>query len=79
MTGATYEVRIAGAVPLEVLRELGDIAMTAQELRTVMLCRLPDQAALHGFLARLRSLGLELVEVRSVGSPSSASYVVGQP
>jgi len=29
----------------------------------------PDQAALHGILTRLHSLGLELLEVRRVPAP----------
>ena len=66
MTGETYEVRVSGAIPSDVLGELGDVTLSEQELRTVLVCTLPDQAALHGFLARLRALGLELVEVRSV-------------
>jgi hypothetical protein len=66
MTGETYEVRVSGEVPTDVLGELGDVTMSVQELRTVLVCTLPDQAALHGFLARLRALGLDLVEVRSV-------------
>ena len=66
MTDATYEVRVAGAVPFEVLQELADVTSTEQELRTVLVCTLPDQAALHGLLARLRTFGLDLVEVRAV-------------
>ncbi len=68
MAGATYEVRVTGAVPFAVLREIGGVTSTEQELRTVLVCTLPDQAALHGLLARLRTFGLDLVEVRAVPS-----------
>jgi hypothetical protein len=38
----------------------------AHEVRTVVTGRFPDQAALHGFLHRLRAYGLEVVEIRRV-------------
>ena len=59
-----YEIRIAGLVPREELADLPDVLLTEQELRTVLTGSFADQAALHGFLHRLRSLGLELLEVR---------------
>jgi hypothetical protein len=61
-----YEVRIAGSVPAAVLLELGDVEAAEQELRTVLSGRFTDQAALYGFLHRLRALGLDVVEVRRV-------------
>lgn len=66
-----FEIRVAGLVPAETLRQLGDTPMTAQELRTVLTGRFVDQAELYGFLARLRSLGLDIIEVRRVpfGAP----------
>lgn len=65
MTGTTYEIRIAGAVPAGLLADLGGTLVAVQELRTVMTGELADQAELHGLLRRIRSLGLELVEVRA--------------
>lgn len=61
-----YEVRVAGSVPPPVLSELQDIEVAAQELRTVLSGRFQDQAALYGFLHRLRALGLDIVEVRRI-------------
>lgn len=63
-----YEVRITGVVPDVALVELDDIEMARQEMRTVLSGRFTDQAALYGFLNRLRSLGLEVVEVRQVAA-----------
>jgi hypothetical protein len=62
----TYEVRIAGPVAADLVAELGDVTITGQETRTMMLGSFADQAALHGFLQRLRAYGLELVEIRRV-------------
>jgi len=66
MVQTTYEIRVVGAVPADLLPELGDVSVTQLEPRTVLTGTFGDQAALHGFLQRLRALGLDLVEVRSV-------------
>jgi hypothetical protein len=63
-----YEVRVTGAVPELALVDLDDVEVARQEMRTVLSGRFPDQAALYGFLHRLRSLGLEVVEVRQVAA-----------
>ena len=63
-----YEVRVAGTVPEEDLRDLGALALVQGEVNTV-LYGIADQAALYGLLARMRSLGLDVVEVRRVGAP----------
>ncbi|TCM46858.1 hypothetical protein [Kribbella sp. VKM Ac-2568] len=69
MALTTYEIRIVGPVSAGLLAQLGDVTAVELELRTVLTGRFIDQAALHGFLQRLRALGLDLVEVRSVASP----------
>ena len=70
-TDRMYEVRITGVVPDVALRELDDIEVARQEMRTVLSGHFTDQAALYGFLHRLRSLGLEVVEVRQVATEGS--------
>lgn len=70
MSDRTYEVRVTGLVPTqELLSELGDVEIAEHELRTVLSGRFADQAALYGFLHRLRAFGLEVVEVRRIASP----------
>jgi len=64
-----FEVRIEGAVPDEVLGDLTDIQVVARELRTSLRARIRDQSELHGFLAQLRTYGLEVVEVRRIVTP----------
>lgn len=63
----SYEIRVAGLVPTaELLHEMGDVEIVEHEFRTVVSGAFSDQAALLGFLQRLRSFGLEVVEVRRV-------------
>ena len=68
MLAPTYEVRVAGLIPPDALAGLSDVQVAEQELRTVLTGSFEDQAALHGFLLRLRALGLELIEVRTLPS-----------
>jgi hypothetical protein len=69
MADRTYEVRINGLVPTkELLEELRDVEIAEHEFRTVLSGRFIDQAELYAFLNRLRSFGLEVVEVRRVPS-----------
>jgi hypothetical protein len=73
MADRTYEIRLTGLVPTEeLLDEVGEVEVVEHEFRTVLSGRFADQAALHGFLHRLRAYGLEVVEVRRVP-------VVGEP
>ena len=62
----TYEVRLEGDVPSSVLDQLPDVSLATRELRTVLTGDFEDQAALYGFLHRLRDFGLSVVEVRRV-------------
>jgi hypothetical protein len=62
--GTTYEVRVEGVVPVEDLLEFGRVELTWVQDSTVLYGEIRDQAALYGLLARLRALGLEVVEVR---------------
>lgn len=78
---STYEVRVTGLVPTQrLLDELGDVEIAEHEIRTVLSGRFPDQAALYGFLHRLRAFGLEVVEVRRLDTPvdSAAEHARGE-
>lgn len=58
-----YEIRVKGAVGRALAGEFHPLEACTQ---TVLRGALPDQAALHGVLHRIRDLGLELVDVRQV-------------
>jgi hypothetical protein len=64
-----FEVKITGLVPNNVLQQLADVEISSQELRTSLRGHFRDQAELHGFLARLRAFGLDVVEVRRLTIP----------
>ena len=68
MPTQTWEVRVRGAIPQAVLAELCVIEMTQEPAQTVLTTLPLDQAGLHGVLERLRNLGLDLVEIRTLPS-----------
>jgi hypothetical protein len=63
----SYEIRIRGRLGEGLLAAFEGFEARVEPPETV-LCGTPaDQAALHGVLEQIQSLGLELVEVRRVG------------
>ena len=82
MPPRTFEIRLSGLVPTDyLLAQVGNVDVAEQEMSTVLSGRFMDQAELHGFLGRLQSLGLEVVEVRRVpaeaGQPGPRSATEG--
>jgi hypothetical protein len=59
-----YEIRISGRVRDSLLEDFGGLERSVEKVETVLHGPVVDQAALHGLLQRIESLGLELVEVR---------------
>jgi hypothetical protein len=64
VTPAGFEIRVRGVLGDRLLTTFPDLAAVPDEGDTVLTGRLPDQSALHGVLAQIEALGLELVEVR---------------
>lgn len=60
-----YEIRIAGPLDEATMATFGAADAAVRGEVTVITGDF-DQAALHGLLERIRSLGLELVDVRRV-------------
>ena len=60
-----YEIRVAGTVPEEDLQDMGAVRFAPDQVNTV-LYGVSDETALYGLLARLRALGIDVVEVRRV-------------
>jgi hypothetical protein len=60
----TYEIRVRGRVSSAALERLEGLKGGPGAVETVLHGPVRDQAELHGLLARIKALGLELVEVR---------------
>ena len=63
----SYEIRVRGRVTDALLPLFDGCSARVEPAGTVLRADLPDQAALHGVLDRIGSLGLELIEVRRNG------------
>jgi hypothetical protein len=63
-----YEIRIRGALSDSLVCAFPDFHAELCGHETVLVGGLPDQAALHGVLAQIEALGLELLEVRRRGA-----------
>jgi hypothetical protein len=68
-----YELRVRGPVPAELLEEIGAEDFGEEPPLTILRTEPTDQPGLHGVLQRLRSLGLDLMEVRTTGPEPSDS------
>jgi hypothetical protein len=63
-----YEIRVRGVLNETLLEAFPGLHATAQLGETVLVGALADQAALHGLLAQVEALGLELLEVRRLSA-----------
>jgi hypothetical protein len=59
-----YEIRVSGQLGDMLLGAFPDLRAQTDGSETVLTGTLPDQAALHGVLAQIEALGLELLELR---------------
>lgn len=67
MTRTVYQLRIKGHLPAIWAEEFGDMALQCEpDGSTALTGELPDQAALHGLLLRIRDLGLTLISINPV-------------
>ena len=72
MAPTAYEIRVSGALTDDAVAEFGDVHVVTTDVTTVLSGEVVDQAALLGLLARLRALGLNVVEVRRMLRPPDA-------
>jgi len=68
-----YHIRVRGSLDEKWADWFDDFAMTSRDNgETLLSGPVVDQAALHGVLARIRSLGLPLLLVAQIGCPCSS-------
>ena len=60
----TYEIRVRGHLGATMRRAFPGLHAETQDRDTLLRGAVADQAALHGVLAQIETLGLELLEVR---------------
>ncbi len=70
----TYEIRIAGQLDEAPITAFANLTVTSRGEVTVITGQL-DQAALHGLLDLISSLGLDLLEARRVRRSSPRARV----
>jgi hypothetical protein len=61
---ARYEIRVDGGLDSHWSEWFGGLQVTSDGGDTVLSGTLPDQAALHGVLSHVGSLGLSVIAVR---------------
>jgi len=72
MPEVTYQVRVSGAIPAELIADLHDLTVSVEPPETVLHGSLPDQSAVVGLISRLHGLGLRLIEVRRLPPDEAA-------
>jgi hypothetical protein len=73
--GGSYEIRVRGRLSDALLTAFEGMRASVEPVETVLHGPVQDQAALHGLLDRIQSLGLELVEVRRLPDPSGDAEI----
>ena len=63
-----YEIRVRGVLGETLLQAFPGLQARTEGRETVLSGELADRAALHGMLAQIEALGLELLEVQSFGT-----------
>ena len=67
MEPTRYEFRVRGRLGEGLLATFDGLDAEIEPVETILRGDVVDQAALHRILEQIRSLGLELVEVKRVG------------
>ena len=69
MAKSTYEIRVAGTVPMELLENFRQIE-TVEPAGTILHAVQLDDSALWGLIDALRDAGIDLIEIRRAVAPA---------
>ena len=72
---ATHEIRVRGRLGTTMLRAFPALHAETRDGDTFLRGAVADQAALHGVLAQIEALGLELIELRRL--PAGPDHPAG--
>jgi hypothetical protein len=67
-----YAFRISGRIPSALTAALAPLRSVETSVDTLLVGPVTDRAALHGYIAHLEALGLELVELRRLPAEGDA-------
>ncbi len=70
MRSQTYEITFLGQAGPAMRAEFDDCEVTIGPGTTTLRAELPDRGALTGLMERISSLGLDVIDVSMVASPS---------
>jgi hypothetical protein len=65
-TPEIYQIRVKGRLDPSWSAWFDDMALTFEKGETAIIGPVADQAALHGLLAKVRDLGLTLIDVKRI-------------
>ena len=79
MAARVYELSFKGAASDTLATAFEDCDVTRARGVTIVRSTVPDQAALHGLIARISALGLELLDLHAVTDPDGAGASAPAP
>ena len=68
-----YEIRVRGPIGPTIMQAFPTLTASRSGQDTLLSGSLPDQSALYGVIHELEALGLQLLEIRYLPTPSSRS------
>jgi hypothetical protein len=74
-----FEIHVRGQLSDRLLSAFPELQARTRNHETLLTGALPDQSALHGVLARIEALGLELLEVRRTRTQPGTVTEAGAP